>query len=124
MGSLMKLAALSAVALLIVGLTVGGLLFTLEVLSPSDLWTPPGAFVAGLTASLLLGAGPALLLGVPAYWLLWRRRRAQWRTILPLGAALGALIVVIEPALLGWGVLAGVGTAVLTHLAARGRLGR
>lgn len=100
---LVKTALLATAALIMVALAVASIFVLFEVLSPSELWDPSGAFIAGLYATLVLGAVPAVLFGAPGYWLLWRCRRARWLTVLPLGAALGALVAVLEPALLPWG---------------------
>lgn len=116
---LVKVATLAGGSLLIVALTVACLLLSMEVVSPSELWGPRGAFRAGLYATLLLGAGPAMLLGVPAYWLLWRAGLTSWPSVIFMGGTLGALVVFIEPALAAWGVPCGILVAALTHLAAR-----
>lgn len=115
---LVKTGLLAAAALIMVALAVASIFVLLEVLSPSELWGPSGAFIAGLHATLVLGAVPAVLFGAPGYWLLWRLGRARWLTVLPLGAAFGALVAVLEPALLPWGIPCGVVTAAITHVAA------
>lgn len=115
--------ALSACALLLVALAVAAVLLALEIASPSDLWNRAGAFRTGLYATLLLGAGPALLLGAPGYWLLWRLGRARWLPVLSLGAGLGASVAFLEPAWIAWGVACGAVVAGLTHRAAQRWLG-
>jgi hypothetical protein len=120
---LVKTELLAAAALTMVALAVASIFVLLEVLSPSELWGPSGAFIAGLYATLVLGAVPAVLFGAPGYWLLWRLGRARWLTVLPLGAAFGALVAVLEPALLPWGITCGIVTAAITHVAAGRWLG-
>lgn len=120
---LVKTELLAAAALTMVALAVASIFVLLEVLSPSELWGPSGAFIAGLHATLVLGAVPAVLFGAPGYWLLWRLGRARWLTVLPLGAAFGALVAVLEPALLPWGITCGIVTAAITHVAAGRWLG-
>ncbi|WP_133479992.1 hypothetical protein [Cognatilysobacter segetis] len=108
----------AAISLIVVAGLVAIASAVLEVLSPSELWGVAGAFRTGFYAALLLGAMPALLLGAPAYWLLWRAGRARWRSALPVGAALGALVLLVEPGLAGWGIVCGMLVAALTHVAA------
>lgn len=119
MRQLMQVTACSAVSLLLVALAVALLFAGLELHSPTEFWSPYGAFGGGFHATLLLGAVPAILAGAPAYWWLWRAGRARWLTVVPLGAALGALVAVLEPALLGWGAGCGMFVAGLTHMTAR-----
>jgi hypothetical protein len=113
----------AALALIVVGGVVAVVLATIEVLSPSELWGVTGAFRTGFYASLLFGVVPAVVLGAPAYWLLWRTGRASWPAALVLGAALGALVVVVEPGLTAWGIGCGILASGLTHVAATRWLG-
>lgn len=120
---LLQAAAFAAASLLLVALAVALLVAGLEASSPTEFWGLPGAFGTGLHATLLIGAGPAILIGAPAYWGLWRLGRARSLIVLPLGAALGALVGVLEPPLLGWGAGCGMVVAGLTHLAAKRWMG-
>jgi hypothetical protein len=112
---LIRIAACAACALGLVALGVGLVLAGLELASPSALWSPAGAFRAGLQVALLAGAGPACI-GALGYWWLWRRGSIRWTTVLPLGACLGTTIAMVEPAFLPWGAGCGLGVAGLTHL--------
>jgi len=116
-------AMFAAVALIVVAGLVAILFAAVEILSPSELWGVAGAFRTGFYASLLFGVVPAVALGAPAYWLLWRAGRATWAAVLLLGAALGALVGVVEVALAAWGVGCGVIVSGLTHVAVTRRLG-
>lgn len=120
---LMKVAVIAAASLLAVATAVALLLAALEMGWPSEFWSPWGAFRAGLYASLALGAGPAMLVGAPTYWLLWRAGFASTTSAVLLGAASGALAGLIEPALVAWGMACGAVAAGLTHRVARRWLG-
>ena len=120
---LMQVAVFSAASLVLVAFAVALLVAGIEASSPTEFWGLPGAFGTSLYATLLIGAGPAILMGAPAYWWLWRLGQARSLVVLLLGAGLGALIAVLEPVLLGWGAGCGVAVAGLTHLAARRWLG-
>lgn len=120
---LMQVAMFSAASLAVVAFSVALLVAGLEASAPTDLWDASGAFSAGFYATLLVGAAPAIFVGAPAYWWLWRLRQARWLIVLPLGAGLGALIGMLEPALLSWGAGCGMAVAGLTHLAATRWLG-
>lgn len=120
---LMKVVLFAAGTLLVVSLGVAALFFATEELSPSEFWGAWGAFRTGFFATLLFGSGPALLLGAPGYWWLWRTGRATWLSILPLGACLGALVSLVEPALAAWGIACGIIVSGLTHVAVRRWLG-
>ncbi|WP_421683236.1 hypothetical protein HKW98_01465 [Stutzerimonas urumqiensis] len=112
------IAALSATALVLVAASIGLSLAVLEALWPSDLWDVAGAFRAGFVATLAFGAIPAVLLGAPGYWLIWRSRRVTAPQACCIGAMLGASVGLIEPALAAWGIGCGAITAGLTHGAA------
>lgn len=109
------LATAAATALVAAG--VGVLLWLQAWLSPTPLLRPAAALPTGCVAALAFGAGPALLVGAPAYWWLWRRGHAGWRTALPLGLASGSLVAVLEPALAAWGAGCGAIAAGLVHAA-------
>ena len=113
----------AALALVVVAGGVAIVLAAIEALSPSELLGVAGAFRTGFYASLLFGVVPAVVLGAPAYWLLWRAGRASWPAALALGAALGALVVVVEPGLTAWGIGCGIFASGLTHVAATRWLG-
>lgn len=112
------IAAFSAAALVLVAAIVGLSLALIEALWPSDLWDVTGALRAGFVATLVFGAIPTLLLGAPGYWLLWRSRSISGPQACCIGAMLGALFWLIEPALAAWGIGCGAITAGLTHRAA------
>lgn len=116
---LIQVAVISAASLVSVAIGVAVIFLAFEVLSPSELWSRYGAFRAGLYATLACGAIPAMVLGAPAYWLLWRIGRARWTTVVPLGALLGALVALVEPYLVSWGISCGIVVAGLTHLSAK-----
>lgn len=122
-GALGTIALLVGGSLLVAALGVGSVLAAWELLAPSDFWAFGGAFSGGFVATVLLGAVPALALGVPAYWFLWRTHRARWPVALGLGGVLGALIALAEPGLALWGVGCGTVCAGLTHLGAARWLG-
>lgn len=115
---LMYIVVLSAASLVLVVLAVAAVLIAQELYAPTALWGPGGAFRAGFFVTFLLGAGPAVLLGAPAYWGLWRSGRARWHWVLLIGAGLGVLVAVIEPALVAWGAGCGLAVAALVHVAA------
>ena len=121
--ALATVALFATAALIVVAGLVAALLVVLEILSPSELWGVSGAFRAGFYASLVLGVVPSLVLGAPAYWLLWRVGRATWFTVLLLGAVLGALVAVLERDLMPWGVACGILVSGLTHIAGTRWLG-
>ena len=121
--ALATVAMFAAIALIVVAGLVALTLAALEALSPSERWGVAGAFRTGFYASLVLGAVPAALLGAPAYWLLWRAGRASWPAALLLGAALGALVAVVESGLTVWGIGCGILASGLTHVAATRWLG-
>jgi hypothetical protein len=120
---LATIAMFSAVALLVVAGAVAVTFLAVEYFSPSELWGLAGAFRTGFYATLLFGVLPGVLLGAPAYWLLRRFQRAARPSVCLVGAALGALVALVEPGLVGWGVGCGIVTAGLTHFAAERWLG-
>ena len=117
-GALVTIALLAAGSLLVAALGVGCVLATWELIAPSEFWAFGGAFKGGFLATVLLGAVPALVIGVPAYWSLRRIHQARWPAALGLGGVFGALITVVEPGLAPWGVGCGTLCAGLTHLGA------
>lgn len=114
-----KLMLVSALALLLVAAGVGGLLALDAVRAPNELFGVAAALRLGFVATLAFGAGPALLVGAPGYWLLWRTGRAGWTAALLLGTAAGSLLLVLEPALALWGAGCGAAAAAIVHAVAR-----
>lgn len=113
------IAIFATISLMVAAGAVALVLAGLEVVSPSEFWGVAGAFRTGFYATLLFGIVPAVLLGGPAYWLLWRAGRASRSTVLVLGAALGAVVAGVEPGLTAWGVGCGILVSGLTHGAVR-----
>jgi hypothetical protein len=119
---LFKIAAVALVALLIVagamallfGLGVGGLTVPL---------TPLGAAAGVFAIAFLAGAGPALLVAPPIYLLFWRSQRATWFSAVIAGAIGGALVGLLDIAVMGYSIAGGVGVAFLTHIGASRWLG-
>ena len=119
---LLKIAAVALVALLIVaggmallfGLGVGGLAVPL---------TPLGAAAGVFAVTFLAGAGPALLVAPPVYLFFWRSQRATWFSAVIAGAIGGALIGLLDSAVMGYSIAGGVVVAVLTHVGASRWLG-
>ncbi|MCH8496863.1 MAG: hypothetical protein LAT63_00165 [Marinobacter sp.] len=101
---LIQVMVFSAVSLLVVAIAIALLFLALELASPSELWRPFGAFRVGFYATLVVGAAPAILVGAPAYWWVWRLGYARWLIVLPVGAVLGTLAALLDLALIGWGV--------------------
>jgi hypothetical protein len=115
---LATIAAFNAVTLVVVAGAVGVIFEAFDYFAPSELWGTSRPFLTGFLAALYFGGVPALPLGVPGYYLLWRVGRATWLSACGLGAALGALVAFVEPALAAWGAGCGIVAAGLTHLAA------
>lgn len=116
MRAFFTIAGCSAAALLLVAVAMALVFAVSELLFPSELWTVANAFWIGFCVTLLLGGLPTLLLGAPAYWLLWRRERAAWLPAALVGGMLGSLVMLLDPAFLFWGAGCGLATGVLTHL--------
>lgn len=114
---------LVATSLSAVACAMGALFAMLEWLSPSELWGLGGALRTGFLATVALGSAPALLVGAPLYWILWRRRHATRLASAVLGSVAGALVAALEPSLVAWGAGCGAATALLTHGLARRRGG-
>jgi hypothetical protein len=119
---LLKIAVVALVALLVVaggmallfGLGVGGLAIPL---------TPLGAAAGVFAVTFLAGAGPALLVAPPVYLFFWRSQRATWWSAVVSGAIGGALIGLLDSAVMGYSITGGVIVAVLTHVGASQWLG-
>ena len=119
---LLKIAVVALVALLVVA---GGmaLLFGLGVGDLAIPLTPLGAAAGVFAVTFLAGAGPALLFAPPIYLYFWRSQRATWWSAVVSGAIGGALIGLLDSAVMGYSVTGGVIVAVLTHVGASRWLG-
>ena len=66
--------------------------------------------------TLILGAGPAALIGAPGYVWLHASGRAQWRYVLPIGLLPTLGFLWLSPELAPYAAGGGLAVASLTHL--------
>lgn len=78
------------------------------------------SFFVVFLGTLLFGAAPALIIGVPSYAWLWHKSKASWKTALSLGAALGVPWLLADLALGALAMAAGAAVALATHAICRG----
>ena len=83
----------------------------------SDLFGPWSATRLLFFFTLILGAGPAALIGAPGYVWLHATGRARWRYVLPLGFLPTFGFLWLSPELSPYAAGGGLVVASLTHLA-------
>jgi hypothetical protein len=106
-------------ALLLVASAMAGVAALDSATNSNALLRPSFAAKTTFGYTLILGILPALLIGVPGYLLLLRRRAARWYYALGLGVVPGIVALPLDANLGAWAVVCGGAVAMLTHLACR-----
>jgi hypothetical protein len=81
----------------------------------SSLLSPASSAKMAFAYTLAFGIVPALLLGGPGYFALWRFGKGRWFYALLAGVLPGIVLVPMEPSLASWVALCGGAVALITH---------
>ena len=125
MEKILQLLKIAAAALVAVLLVAGGmaLLFGLGVGGLAVSLTPLGAAAGVFAVTFLAGAAPAVLIAPPIYLFFWRLQRTTYLSAVIAGAIGGALVGLLDSAIMPYSTTSGVVVAVLTHALASRWLG-